>query len=345
LNPINPVRFSLIIALSIGLVSGIMSFFIPGTVFLKLALMVVMAGTCFLICYYSIKLFFYDRIEDINVQIMGSLKNTNIKTRVQSRGDDPLEKLNSYVKRLIREKTIEIDNLKELERMRKEFLGDVAHELRSPIFNVQGYIHTLMEGAMEDEEVRTRFLNKAAKHVDHLSILVEDLVTISRIEAGELKLEFTDFDIKELIQEVIDLLDHSARQKSISLVTKYPTEPALMVHADLQKIRQVLVNLINNSIKYGRENGITTISLLDAHNDITVEVADNGEGIAKEHLPRIFERFYRVDKARQRSEPSTGLGLAIVKHFVEAHKQKILVTSREGVGSIFSFTLAKSKLQ
>ena len=196
---------------------------------------------------------------------------------------------------------------------------------------------------MEDEEVRTRFLSKAAKHVDHLGILVEDLVTISRIEAGEIKLELEDFDIKELIHEVIDLLDHSAKQKSIEIITRYPDVPELLVNADLQKIRQVLINLINNSIKYGKDNGATTINLLETQNQVTIEVADNGEGIAEKHLPRIFERFYRVDKARVRSEPSTGLGLAIVKHFVEAHKQKIWVTSREGIGSIFSFTLEKSK--
>jgi two-component system, OmpR family, phosphate regulon sensor histidine kinase PhoR len=342
MKSITPLSLSAYLAIAAGVAFAIISLFLPFQLVTRLISSGIVGVLVFGIAYLGITRFLYQRIENINVQIIGSLKNTVIKNKMQSRSDDPLEKLNNYVKRLIQEKTIEIDNLKELERMRKEFLGDVAHELRSPIFNVQGYIHTLMEGAMEDEEVRTRFLNKAAKHVDHLSILVEDLVTISRIEAGELKLELADFDIKELIQEVIELMDHSARQKSISLVTKYPDNSPVMVHADLQKIRQVLVNLVNNSIKYGRENGTTTINVLDAQNEITVEVADNGEGIAKEHLARIFERFYRVDKARVRTEPSTGLGLAIVKHFVEAHKQKILVTSREGIGSIFSFTLLKT---
>jgi len=343
MRSISPLSLSLYLAMAVGLVYGVIFSFFATSFTITLLSSGIVALMSFVICYFGIRQFLYTRIEDINNQIIGSIQNTAFKNKMQSRSADALEKLSTYVKRLIQEKTIEIDNLKELERMRKEFLGDVAHELRSPIFNVQGYIHTLMEGAMEDEEVRSRFLNKAAKHVDHLSILVEDLVTISRIEAGELKLELMVFDIKELIHEVIDLLDLSAKQKSIHLVTKYNgnIEPN-MVKADLQKIRQVLVNLVNNSIKYGRENGQTTINLLEAHNEITVEVADNGEGIAKEHLARIFERFYRVDKARVRSEPSTGLGLAIVKHFVEAHKQKILVTSREGVGSIFSFTLEKA---
>jgi two-component system phosphate regulon sensor histidine kinase PhoR len=341
MKSLTPLSLSVYLAVAVGFTYGAISFFLPLSLPMLAFSATLVAVLTFIASFFGIKKFLYTRIEHLNSQIIVSLKNTVFKNKMQSRSADAIEKLSTYVKRLIQEKTIEIDNLKELERMRKEFLGDVAHELRSPIFNVQGYIHTLMEGAMEDEEVRTRFLNKAAKHVDHLSILVEDLVTISRIEAGELKLELVDFNIKDLINEVIDLLDLSAKQKSINLATKFHNDPPVMVNADLQKIKQVLVNLINNSIKYGREQGLTSINLLDAQHEITIEVADNGEGIAKEHLARIFERFYRVDKARVRTEPSTGLGLAIVKHFVEAHKQKILVTSREGVGSIFSFTLQK----
>jgi len=343
MRKIPPLSLPGYLALATGLIFGIISVFFHFQLIYWLLSIGLVSLITFVVSYFGIRKVIYAQIENINEEIIGSIQNTVFKNKMQSRSAEALEKLSTYVKRLIQEKTIEIDNLKELERMRKEFLGDVAHELRSPIFNVQGYIHTLMEGAMEDEEVRTRFLSKAAKHVDHLGILVEDLVTISRIEAGEIKLELEDFDIKELIHEVIDLLDHSAKQKSIEIITRYPDVPELLVNADLQKIRQVLINLINNSIKYGKDNGATTINLLETQNQVTIEVADNGEGIAEKHLPRIFERFYRVDKARVRSEPSTGLGLAIVKHFVEAHKQKIWVTSREGIGSIFSFTLEKSK--
>ena len=343
MRKIPPLSLPGYLALATGLIFGIISVFFHFQLIYWLLSIGLVSFITFVVSYFGIRKVIYAQIENINEEIIGSIQNTVFKNKMQSRSAEALEKLSTYVKRLIQEKTIEIDNLKELERMRKEFLGDVAHELRSPIFNVQGYIHTLMEGAMEDEEVRTRFLSKAAKHVDHLGILVEDLVTISRIEAGEIKLELEDFDIKELIHEVIDLLDHSAKQKSIEIITRYPDVPELLVNADLQKIRQVLINLINNSIKYGKDNGATTINLLETQNQVTIEVADNGEGIAEKHLPRIFERFYRVDKARVRSEPSTGLGLAIVKHFVEAHKQKIWVTSREGIGSIFSFTLEKSK--
>ena len=343
MRKITPLNLSVYLALATGMIYGIISVFLYSSVLVWAITTGLITVIVFIICLLGISKTLYSRIKNINGEIIGSIQNTAFKDKMKSHSADELDKLNSYVKKLIQEKTIEIDNLKELERMRKEFLGDVAHELRSPIFNVQGYIHTLMEGAMEDEEVRNRFLEKAAKHVDHLSILVEDLVTISRIEAGEIKLELSDFDIKELIQDVIELLDLSAKQKSISLMTKYEDEPPVIVRADLQKIRQVLINLVNNSIKYGKEGGMTSIDLLEAQNIVTVEVADNGEGIGKEHLPRIFERFYRVDKARVRTESSTGLGLAIVKHFVEAHKQKILVTSREGIGSIFSFTLEKAK--
>jgi two-component system phosphate regulon sensor histidine kinase PhoR len=343
MRKIPPLSLPLYLALVTGIVYGLISAFFQLSLPIWLISVVVVTGISFAISYFGIRKILYSQIEDINKEIIGSIQNTVFKNKMQSRGTNELGKLSTYVKRLIQEKTIEIDNLKELERMRKEFLGDVAHELRSPIFNVQGYIHTLMEGAMEDEEVRTRFLSKAAKHVDHLGILVEDLVTISRIEAGEIKLELEDFNIKELIHEVIELLDLSAKQKSIVLSPKYPDEQECIVTADLQKIRQVLINLLNNSIKYGRDGGLTTINLLETQNEVTIEIADNGEGIAEKHLPRIFERFYRVDKARVRTEPSTGLGLAIVKHFVEAHKQKIWVTSREGIGSIFSFTLDKSK--
>jgi two-component system phosphate regulon sensor histidine kinase PhoR len=251
--------------------------------------------------------------------------------------------LERSVRRLINEKTSEIDSLKDLERYRKEFLGNVAHELRSPIFNIQGYIYTLIEGAMLDEEVNMKFLQKAARNIDHISSLVEDLVTISMIESGEIHLEFSDFNIKDLVKEVIEFLDLSAKGRNITLSLKDNTEGEPYVHADKQKIKQVLINLIGNSIKYGREQGATTINIRDQHQQVGIEISDNGEGISEEHISRIFERFYRVDKSRSRSQSGTGLGLSIVKHFIEAHKQKIIASSIPDIGSIFSFTLEKSK--
>ena len=340
-----PLKLGLFIAGSITIICGIISIFIHADIVYR-AVTCVAIGICsFLLVTIGVKMYIINRVEEINTMIFDSIRNERFKSKMENAGSDPLNKLNNSVKRLIKEKTIEIDNLKDLERMRKEFLGDVAHELRSPIFNIQGYIHTLIEGAWEDEEVSEKFLRKAAKHVDHLSSLVEDLVTITRIEAGEMKLERIEFDIKELVHEVTELLDLPAKQKGISLCMKFTLDEPIMVNADRPKIRQVLMNLVGNSIKYGRVDGTTSISIHDdSMTSINVEVTDNGEGIAQEHLPRIFERFYRVDKSRKRTESSTGLGLAIVKHFIEAHKQKIHVTSHEGVGSIFSFTLDKATL-
>lgn len=329
------------IAIGTALFCGVIVYFLPLTLFPKI---LIIGGAGFAALLTS-KIVFeravFFRIAQVTSQIAAAVKNPTYRDRIESNSSNEIEVLESAVRRLIREKTIEIDNLKELERMRKEFLGDVAHELRSPIFNIQGYIHTLLEGAMEDETVSRKFLDKAARHVDHLTTLVEDLVTISRIEAGEVVLEVSNFDCKELIKEVLELQDLSAKQKNILLQVKFSDEPPCMVHADRQKIRQVLINLISNSIKYGREGGHTVVGIIESPATYTIEVSDNGEGIPEEHLPRIFERFYRVDKSRARTQQSTGLGLAIVKHFIEAHKQKIFVTSREGVGSIFSFTLAR----
>jgi two-component system phosphate regulon sensor histidine kinase PhoR len=289
-----------------------------------------------------INLLFMDKIELLNRNIYNSINNTKMRQKLNQMSPFEIERLEFAVKRLIKEKTIEIDNLKELERFRRDFLGDVAHELRSPIFNIQGYIHTLLDGAIDDESVRGKFINKAAQNADHLSSLVEDLVTISRIESGELTLDLSEFDIIQLVSEIIDYQDLIARTKNITLVLKNEIKHDKIVKADKAKIKQVLINLINNSIKYGKQNGKTQITITELNHQISLEVADNGEGIAEEHLPRIFERFYRVDKARARNTyNSTGLGLAIVKHLVEAHNEKILVTSREGIGTIFSFNLTK----
>jgi two-component system phosphate regulon sensor histidine kinase PhoR len=343
MRDISPLRLALYLGLIAIVFCAIVMVFLPLPVSYAIFTVLLFGLFTYGISYFTLTTIIYRRIEELNEQITASIKNETFKRRVAKINTDALSKLDNAVAQLIKEKTTEIDNLKDLERLRKEFLGDVAHELRSPIFNIQGYIDTLVEGALEDEEVSRKFLGKAAKHVDHLSSLVEDLVTISRIEAGELHLDLSNFDIKELIREVMELLDLSARQKGITITSHFSSEGPVSVSADRQKIRQVLMNLVSNSIKYGRDNGHTIISLVEGHTSVTIEVKDDGEGIAEEHLPRIFERFYRVDKARARTtQPSTGLGLAIVKHFIEAHKQKILVTSREGIGSIFSFNLEKA---
>ena len=235
----------------------------------------------------------------------------------------------------------EIETLRQLETYRRHFIGDVSHELKTPIFNIQGYLHTLLDGALEDPNVNTTFLKKAAKNLERLHIIVEDLEAISRLESGELMLEIQSFDIHALAAEVFEDLEFKAKQRNITLEFKDGASQGFKVQADRESIRQVLTNLVSNSIKYGEENGRTRIGFYDMDGNILIEVADNGLGIPKKHLNHVFDRFYRVDKSRSRERGGSGLGLSIVKHIIEAHKQTINVRSTPGLGSTFGFTLKK----
>lgn len=236
----------------------------------------------------------------------------------------------------------EIDRLKDLKNYQREFVGNVSHELKTPIFNIQGYLLTLLEGALDDPEINEKYLQKANKSVDRMITLVEDLDEITKLESGIIEMHLAKIDLVELINDVIGALEMRAKQNNIVVKFDSPPLKPIWVNADQDRINQVLVNLIVNSIRYGKEGGETLIKLFDMHDNILVEVADNGMGIAEEHLPRLFERFYRTDKGRDRGSGGTGLGLAIVKHIIEAHDQTINVRSTVGVGSTFSFTLKKA---
>lgn len=236
----------------------------------------------------------------------------------------------------------EIDRLKGLESYRREFVGNLSHELKTPIFNIQGYLLTLLEGGLHDPKINVSYLEKASKSVDRMITLIEDLDDIAKLESGMIELDIEKVDVVKLINEVISSLEVKAQNNTIKLTfVNAPTKP-IWVNIDAGGINQVLVNLIVNSIKYGQENGETLIKLFDMDENILIEVADNGTGIAKEHLPRLFERFYRIDKSRARESGGTGLGLSIVKHIIEAHNQTINVRSTPEVGSTFSFTLKKT---
>lgn len=235
----------------------------------------------------------------------------------------------------------EIERLKKLEVYRKEFLGNVSHELKTPIFNIQGYVLTLLDGGLEDPSINRNYLERAERSIDRMITIVDDLEAISQLETGELQIEPERFDISVLAKDVADAQEMKATAKGIILTLPEDSKP-MFVYADRFRIRQVLVNLIVNSVKYGKEYGETKIRFYDVGDNIMVEVADNGIGIEKEHLPRLFERFYRVDKSRSREQGGTGLGLAIVKHIIEAHNQTINVMSTEGAGTVFSFTLKKA---
>ncbi|MGB5203534.1 sensor histidine kinase [Eudoraea sp.] len=252
--------------------------------------------------------------------------------------------LTEEIEKFAKDKKIEIDTLKIREEYRKDFLGNISHELKTPLFTVQGYILTLLDGALEDKAVRKKYLQRAQKGVERLIYIIKDLDLITKLEVGDLNLELSDFNIIELIQSVFDLLEIKAGKKNISLTFDMNYEAPVYVRADRDKIQQVLSNLIVNSIKYGHHDGTTEVSVENLiRNKVIVRITDNGEGIPEEHIPRLFERFYRVDKSGSRKEGGSGLGLSIVKHIIEAHGEKIYVESVVDVGSEFSFTLEKAK--
>jgi len=302
------------------------------------------AITCYLLCFiiiqYRVERFIYRRVkkiyDDLTLLESTTLRNQPITTDMQT--------LTREIDKYAKDKKLEIETLKVREEYRKEFIGNVSHELKTPLFTVQGYLLTLLEGAMEDEKILKKYLNRANKGVERLIYIVKDLDMITKLEAGNLRLNIEKFDIVELIKSVFDLLEMKAAKKKITLTFDMDYKKPVWVNADKERIRQVITNLIVNSIKYGRDKGTTEISIENLiKNKIIIRVTDNGEGISKDHLPRLFERFYRVDKSGSRKEGGSGLGLSIVKHIIEAHNEKIYVESELGVGSEFSFTLEKAE--
>ncbi len=251
--------------------------------------------------------------------------------------------LTREIDKYARDKKIEIESLKGREMYRKEFMGNISHELKTPLFTVQGYIETLLDGASSNKEITQKYLERASIGVERLVYIVNDLDLITRLEVGNLVLNNEEFNIIELVQSVFDLLELKAVKKKIALIFDVDYPKPVFVIADKERVQQVLVNLIVNAIKYGRENGTVEVSIEQLiKNKIIVRITDNGEGIEKINIPRLFERFYRVNKSGSRKEGGSGLGLAIVKHIIEAHDEKIYVESEFGVGSEFSFTLLKS---
>ena len=256
--------------------------------------------------------------------------------------EDIIDQVEEDVSTWIKEQNLQIAELQRFDEYRQRFLGDISHELKTPLFNVQGYLETLLEGAIDDEKVRRRYIEKAAKNVERLNTIVEDLESISRLENGKEVLDMQVFGILDLVTEVFEELEMKAQQKGIKLTMKTGAAFNFLVLADRENIRQVLINLVNNSIKYGKENGSSKLAFYDMDRNVLVEVADDGIGIREDHMPRIFERFYRIDKSRSRQAGGSGLGLSIVKHIIEAHEQTINVRSTTELGSTFGFTLAKA---
>ena len=294
----------------------------------------------FFIIQYRVEKFIYNRVKKIYDEVKLLDATTFNKERVTT----DMETLTKELGRFAENKKLEIETLKVRENYRKEFMGNVSHELKTPLFTVQGYILTLLDGAMKDKTVRKKYLQRASKGVERLIYIVKDLDMITKLEVGDLELNKEEFNIIELVQSVFDLLEMKSTKKEISLTFDIDYDQSIMVFADRSRIQQILTNLIENSIKYGAVGGTTEVSVEDLiRNKVIVRVTDNGEGIEKEYIPRLFERFFRVDKSGSRKEGGSGLGLAIVKHLVEAHDEKIYVESQIGIGSEFSFTLEKSK--
>lgn len=294
----------------------------------------------FFVLQFRVERFIYRRVkkiyDDVSLLENASFRNQPVTTDMAT--------LTKEVQKFARDKKLEIETLKIREEYRREFLGNVSHELKTPLFTIQGYLLTLLDGAMDDKNIRKKYLQRAEKGVERLIYIVKDLDMITKLETGDLNLSLSEFNIVEVIQNVFDLLEMRAAKKHITLTFDTRYKHPIKVIADQEKIQQVVTNLVVNSIKYGKEGGTTEVSIEDlVSNKVIVRVTDNGEGIEKHHISRLFERFYRVDKSGARSEGGSGLGLAIVKHIIEGHKEKIYVESEFGVGSEFSFTLEKAK--
>ena len=294
----------------------------------------------FLIIRYAIELYIKLYLERRVKRVLDEL---NKEILVDTYDEKNLEKLTLNLIQKAKERTSEINVLKDQENYRREFLGNISHELKTPLFTIQGYILTLVEGAMKDKKVRDKYLKRAAKGVDRLIAIVKDLDLITQFESGIKSVDRSNFNVFDVIDNVFELMEFESEKNTISLNYDKEYSKPIYVNADQERILQVLTNLVVNSLKYGTKNGFTKVSVEEfGNNKILVKVSDNGEGIDEQHLPRLFERFYRIDKNRSRKKGGSGLGLSIVKHIIEAHQEQIFVNSKIGVGTEFSFTIEKS---
>jgi two-component system phosphate regulon sensor histidine kinase PhoR len=337
-------RFLFISFLIAVLVSAGLYFMVHLTVFpdYEIFFFLLFAIIIMTISFVVLKVLFYNKYQSILAKLSDQLPEKLNRSSLEK--NDTLETIEKQIEVIIEERKKEIEHLKKLETYRKEYIGNVSHELKTPIFNIQGYIQTLLDGGLEDSAVNRKFLERADKSVERMITIVEDLQTITQFETGELVLDIENFDILALAKDVCDAMDMRAKTKNILLTVREMDTISYQVSGDRFRIRQVLANLVVNSIKYGKDRGETKIQLRDNGDFIMIEVSDNGIGIEKHHLPRLFERFYRVDKSRSRDQGGSGLGLAIVKHIIEAHDQHINVLSTSGVGSVFSFNLPKARI-
>ncbi|MBK9283476.1 MAG: sensor histidine kinase [Sphingobacteriaceae bacterium] len=290
--------------------------------------------------YYFYFIDIASKINELSAKIKSKFLYKELpKARNQLEEIDSLADLDEQVDELILSREKELLQIKNLDSYRKEYIGNVSHELKTPVFNIQGYVDTLIHGGLHDDSINMEYLKRTEKSIDRLINIIDDLETITQLETGDLNLEKDNFDIAVLTKDIYAALEMSAAKKKIKLELAKKYDKPILVYADKFRIRQVLVNLITNSIKYGKEDGTTTISFNYLNDDVVVQVKDNGPGIEEKHLARVFERFYRIDKGRSREQGGTGLGLAIVKHIIDVHSKSIKVESVVDKGTTFTFSL------
>jgi two-component system phosphate regulon sensor histidine kinase PhoR len=338
-NNFSPYKFSLLSSLYISIGSYFVINYSDLYISFKSVLVAfIIFVLSFLIIQVRLRKLFFERVRQIYKDLEFE-SDSLIQTSVID------SDMNSFAKDLeefVKIKRAEIESLKKEDLYRKEFVGNVAHELKTPLFSIEGYISNLLDGAMDDKELLKKYLKRAEKSVDRLTYIIKDLDLITQLESLTLKLQITSFDIVKLTEEIIEDLEISASKKNIKIILNKIYDNEILVDADRNRIEQVLTNLITNSINYGAEKGTTEISFESDEENIMVKVNDNGEGINEENMPRLFQRFFRVDVSRSRSQGGSGLGLAIVKHIIDAHNENIYVQSTLGIGSEFSFSLKKS---
>ena len=331
----NPYQFALITCSLIGITSYLI-FLLLGSASILGSFLIFLIS--FVIIQYRIQIFLFNRFRELyqDLEILDSLKIN--KSSISTDMDSLMENIEEFAKN----KKIEIESLKSQEQYRKEFIGNVAHELKTPIFTIQGYISNLLDGAMDDKVLLDKYLNRTDNSVERLIYIIKDLDLITQLESSTMNLNISSFNVVSLISDIFDQLEIKSREKNIKLFFDKEYDKEILVKADKERIEQVIINLLVNSINYGIENGSTEVSISSLTKDkLIVRATDNGDGIDEEHLPRLFERFYRVDVSRSRSHGGSGLGLAIVKHIIDAHNENIYINSELGVGSELSFTLQK----
>ena len=331
----NPYQFAFITASLIGVTSYLIFLLLGSTSALGSFLIFLIS---FLVIQYRTQIFLFNRFKELyeDLEMLDSQKMN--KSSISTDMDSLMENIEEFAKN----KKIEIESLKSQEQYRKEFIGNVAHELKTPIFTIQGYISNLLDGAMDDKILLDKYLNRTDNSIERLIYIIKDLDLITQLESSTMNLNISSFNLIDLISDIFEQLEIKSREKNIKLFFDKKYDKEILVKADKARIEQVITNLLVNSINYGSKNGSTEVSISDLTEDkLIVRVTDNGDGIDQEHLPRLFERFYRVDVSRSRSHGGSGLGLAIVKHIIDAHNENIYINSELGVGSEFSFTLQK----